>query len=186
MGKHKTRTEALLKLRRERAVKRAGQGIGYFVPPTMSKDAWLKLRKTWDEKLRKSGHDEIEQFSHDCSGHFTPYFIKTHGNKTGFSGGVAEMARKYDPFKAEYYRRLGIFLHHANFHNIFRGRSRLYKRIVKHMSEGATLQAMLHYFEFKAPLTIRHKWSIFWIYTRVHEVNAKMAAWFKRYPEWLD
>jgi hypothetical protein len=171
-------TEALKKIRSDNNSRNYNQGIGIHLPPNVPLKEYQKLKKKWDKILEAAGHDEIEQFSTNCTGHFSPFFIKSKHNRS-LSGSSATVARTYKPDTEEYYRRLGLFYHHANFHNLFRGKSRLYKRLVMLLKDGATYQNLVDYIKSeRAPKSIRAKKSIFWAHYHVKILEAKMAEWF--------
>lgn len=174
----KRNTQALKDLRSNKDTRNFTQGIGYHIPHDVTLKEFQKLKRKWDKILQDDGHDEIEQFSTNCTGHFSPFFIKSkHGRS--LSGSAATVARIYKADTEEYYRRLGLFYHHANFHNVFRGRARLYKRICKLLSEGATYQMLVDYIgSHKAPKSIRAKKSIFWAHYHVKHLEERMSEWF--------
>lgn len=178
-------TDELKAIRSENETRKYSQGIGYYLPPGMSPQEWRKLKKKWDKKLLSTGHDEIEQFSNDCTGHFSPFFTKTKHGKS-LSGSSATVARIYKPDTEEYYRRLGLFYHHANFHNVFRGKSRLYKRITKMLADGATYQQLVNWLRTDAPPSLRARKSIFWAFYHVKYLEKKMKEWFSKHPDFLD
>ncbi len=194
----KKSTEALIKLRSENGNAGGRQGIGYFVPASTSKNEWKKLKRIWDKKLRNSNFDDIEQFSPDCTGHFSPFFTKTVGNNSVW-GSSASVARQYDSSTLEYYRRVGIFLNHAPLWKLFgcgKGGHQHYWRvwhILKLTSEGATYQAIANFFKSKkCPPSIRGKKSYFFAYhhlerpTNKRAINRIMAKWWSENREWLE
>ena len=50
------------------------QGMGYYIPDSMTNAQWVKIKQKWDQKLNDSGFSDIEMFSSDYTGHFLPLF----------------------------------------------------------------------------------------------------------------
>lgn len=48
------------------------QGIGYYIPDTMSHDQWRQMKQKWDQQLHDSGFTDIEYHSSALDGHFFP------------------------------------------------------------------------------------------------------------------
>lgn len=180
----KKRTEALLLLRSEHMVKNPDQGIGYFVPSTISKEEWIRIRKEWDTKLKNSGHNDIEQYSANCTGHFSPFFYKTAGSKSR-SGSARTEAVQYRPETAEYYRRLGLFFHHAPLRDLFRNKGTrrtnfyIFYHIIRIRKDGGTYQNMVDWLASDAaPPSIRAVKSIYWAYYHTKRIEGIMRAWY--------
>lgn len=194
----KRNTKAIHGLRSEKLNSAGRQGIGYYIPPTMDRNEWIKLRKLWNKKLQETNFDDIEQYSHDCSGHFSPFFVKTKHNNSIW-GSSASAARQYSSETAEYYRRVGLFLHHADLWALFgRGKGgRRHYWLVWHMlrllAKGATYQAIADFFgSSKCPPSLRGKKTYFFAYHHIERpknkraINKVMAEWWNKNREWLD
>ncbi len=157
-------------------------GIGYYVPPNVTTAEWKRTYKRWQKKLRDSGFDEIEQLSHDCTGHFSPFFTKTISNQS-LSGSTTTVARIYKPETEEYYRRLALFFHHGPFHTLFGANRWLYFHIVKLRKDGATLKDVAGKFNSKGcPKPIRGlkaRFTIFFVWYHLQVIEPAINKWFR-------
>jgi hypothetical protein len=181
----KRNTQALKAIRVKYDSRNYSQGIGYHIPNGMTLKEWQTLKRTWENKLLKSGHDEIEQFSSNSTGHFSPYFVKTKHNNS-LSGSSATVARLYKPDTQEYYRRLGIFFYHAPLQKIFKGNYWMYYHIIRLRKDGATYQNLVDWMRTKAPKSFRAKKSIFWAFYHVNYLQDEMQKWFNANPEFKE
>lgn len=179
-------TESLKAIRVKHDTRNFSQGIGYFVPDGMTMKEWQQLKRKWDAKLLASGHDEIEQFSTNQTGHFSPYFVKTKHNNS-LSGSSATVAMLYRPETEEYYRRLGLFFYHAPLNKLFRGKYWMYWHIIRLRKDGATYKDMIMWLRSsKAPPSLRSKKSIYWSFYHVNYVEEVMQRWFDANPDFKE
>lgn len=179
------RTTKLLQYRSEKQSHKYSQGMGYHIPHGMNAEEWADLRRTWEAKLQKSNFPDIEQFSHDFSGHFSPFFTKTDQIKSR-SGSSATEASQYRPDVAEFYRRVGIFRHHADLLTIFKHQAYLYTFILEMLSDGTTYQEMVNWLRKKAPRPLKATKSIYWAFYHVKNIEEAMKKWFKDNPDMCD
>jgi hypothetical protein len=195
----KKRTQALFDMRSKYESRNSIQGIGYYVPPHIPLDKWKKLCKKWTRILQTSGHDDIEQFSSDCTGHFSSFFFKTNKNQS-LSGSAATVARLYKPANEYFYRRLRLFYHHGDLRrrSYFKtalkllpdmpanARYTLLKNFLRLRMDGATHQAITNWLRKEAPKTCRQKRSIWWVYYRIMFIEKQAELWAKQNPEMME
>lgn len=86
--------------------KKHNMGIGHFIPQSISKNKYIKLKQKWDTKLAEIGLQDIEQS--DDEGFVSPVFAANHGMSSNMAS--SHLMRKYSPEKAEFYRLCTIFL----------------------------------------------------------------------------
>lgn len=181
----KKKTKALAELRSKHGLNRGTGGIGYFIPPS-ARNEWKQLYKTWSKKLQDSGFPEIEQFSTDCTGHFSPYFIKTAQNKS-ISGSSATVLRQYKPENAIYYRQLSIFFYHAPYKRLFGPNASLYYHIIKLRKDGATYKDIVACFNSaRCPATVKKlkpRFTIFFVWYHLQIIEPAINQWFKDNPK---
>ncbi len=158
-----------------------------------NKSDFAKLKKKWDEKLKKSGFQDIEFWQSD--GQASPFFV-------GKEKSASHTAAIIDHQKAEYYRLVGIFIERADWSNFkFKACSwKMAKRIYTLWGEGLTgIQianklgkvAMTQYKKFllarrklrKSPnrYKLRRSGALKkkWFERRVREIDAYMYSWHR-------
>jgi hypothetical protein len=188
----KKRTKALLLFRSENDLSGGTQGIGYYVPRTVTKSQFRSEAKKWHQKLIRSGFPEIEQFATDYTGHFSPFFVKTPQSNS-LSGSAATISRIYKPETEEYYRRLALFFYHAPMRVLFsrakvpRELYLIYKTIVRLRMEGVTYQGIAKFLNSykvrsRKIKQLRKRYTLFFVYYHVQVIEPIVNQWYKATP----
>ena len=160
-------------------------GSPYVIPKGLSLSEFQALITTWDNKLTQSGHEEIEM--RNARGLVAPTFRKTTKYKGSRSGSSYTTASQYKPDVEEYYRLMGLFLHHANLRYYFRARIRIFKAIMNWTIQGYSYERFLKVLDSDGVCpTIRQKKSIFWMHLRMQELERAMFDWRDSKPEVLQ
>lgn len=159
--------------------------VEFILEPGQSLTEFNKLKKLWDRKLKQAGHVEIEHIS--ATGRTSRYFQGYNSQTIGAN---------YSEATAEYFRRCGLYLHHANWPKLYPTRARytlkwmweLWCKGLKHQEITDLLAVRV----LKQARRSRKKdaevapASIYWVHTRIKELEQDMFDWFKKHPSYLD
>jgi hypothetical protein len=146
---------------------------------------WHRIVKLWNKRLASSGFNDIEQFSPDCSGRFSAMFYKDPQSRS-ITGSGASVTRRYNFASAEFYRRLGVFVHHAPLRKLFKGEVWRYKGLLKLWASGATSQEITEWLNRHKSPTVQLQRSIYWVHYRLKELEVIVNKWWNENEEWLD
>jgi hypothetical protein len=167
--------------------------MGYIEPNEvgLTRSEFKKLYSEWEQKLQKSGFNDIEYRSPSHTGHFTPFFRS--------NGSTATFMRLYDPAKEEYYRLARHFNAWMNEKPYagskantrwglkFKGNARVYKTLWYLHCEGLPYRAVAAMFSGQvtkwnknvkpvSPDLIQER-SVFWAHDHTHKILDLFWAW---------
>jgi hypothetical protein len=174
----------------------------FILEPGQTLSEFVKLKKQWDSKLKASGFSDIEFVTRD--GQASPFF-------NGYSSQT--LANQYDWSKEEYYRRAGLFLHHANWKELYPSIERhINKYIWTLWCDGKSFSELSQILEARRKRLEKKRFnanklyktkkkrkvrlqkarhlpdstSVFWIHTRFKQIEAEFFKWIKENAEILD
>lgn len=174
----------------------------FILEPGQTLSEYNKLKKQWDNKLRASGFSDIE-------------FVSRTGQVSSFFHGYSSqtLANQYDWSKEEYYRRCGLFLHHANWKALFSFQDRHINKFIWELhTDGQSfaelsialekraqawqhrrlIEAKLYKKRYKRDKPVQKNrrgsdsTSIFWVHTRFKQIEEVFFQWIKDNAAILD
>lgn len=116
------------------------------------KTSFKREQKKWYDKLKNKGFYDIERAK--FIGTDTPYLARDN----------AHFRKVATPSKIEHFRRCGIHYHHHDF------RTQADKKLFGWYKDGKTFREMVELYNKRR----KHKRSIYWIHTRIHEMLEEM------------
>lgn len=165
------------------------QGMGYYIPDSMSNADWHKIKQKWDQKLHDSGFSEIEMFSHALDGHFLPTFSQNsiEKNQKLQKGAIGDGIQGYFEYCSTFYEL-------ADFKVIFNNKRwqrkwalareifRLHKDGVSYSDMRAALQGRqtgyMKRFDIKAShIKFRQPRSKYWCFDKTRSILEQMWLW---------
>ena len=101
---------------REYKAKVSASSINYIIPKDTTRQQFTALYKLWNDKLAKSGFNDIEHFVLDANSIQNTYFRPSN---SGF-GDSHSFGTRIDAATADYYNMCQNFLTNANWRKLFR------------------------------------------------------------------
>lgn len=153
-------------------------GSEYYIPPNMSREEFIKLKKLWDEKLQNSGIFNIES-QLDSNGTVSSY-LYTDPNSREISGSHYNISKTLNNFNAEYYRLVSIFLRHAKFKYVFKGKGKLireYKTLMNLHADGLSYREVVVEFNKRQKRYNKRLRSVYWVFTSIQTIVKEMYKW---------
>ena len=170
--------------------------IEFILEKDQTLSDYLKLKKQWDKKLHASGFHDIE-------------FVKQNGVVSHLFHGYSStgLGKAYDWSVEEYYRRAGLFLYHANWRLLYpKLTQHIYKFIWQLWTEGhgyvfITAELKKKHKELKQRRKYRRRkagkpiekrrdslegCSLYWVHTKIKEIEQAMLQWIRDNPSILD
>lgn len=152
--------------------------VEFILEPGQSLNEFNKLKRIWDKKLKQAGHADIEFISQ--TGRTSRYFQGYNSQTIGAN---------FSEQTLEYFRRCGLFLHHANFKELFSWRDRAMNYWLWTLwCDGLNHQEITDRLAIKArqlerrrvkPRLNKQSKSIYWVHGRIKAIEAIMFTWFE-------
>lgn len=172
------------------------QGMGYFIPDSMSNAEWHRIKQKWDQKLNDSGFSDIEMYSHALDGHFLPTFNQNsiEKNQKVQRGAIGDGIAGYFDYCSTYFelanwRRTFNKKRYSYKWALMREIFRLHKDGVSYSDMRAALQgrqtSYMKRFNIKATQNygdLRQKRSKYWCFDKTRSILECMWLWHATNP----
>lgn len=163
-------------------------GIGYYKPANMSEKEFRELYKTWNAKLDSLSHSDIESFDRSATGHFSPFFRRSHGYKSNISSAIYT-ASKIRPDAQEYFRLVSCYAECVDFKKYWPKKTRyhkLYYYLLRLHADGYTYRKILKLTnERQAYHSLKERYTFTRLFLIIKMLLEPMFEWHKTDPEGL-